>query len=107
MDLRDLKVLSANVQVSNQNQVLAKYNISANFRTSNGVLKYIDGGSVVLKESNKQLSFFHKSYEEGGSLHISYVNDISEDINIQCEINQFIMDFIDIAQEKAINEVSD
>ena len=67
MELKDLKVVSANVQVDNSNQAESKYKISASFRTSNGAVKGIDGGSVIVKEDNKHVASFYRNLEFEGS----------------------------------------
>lgn len=104
MVLNDLKVVSANVQVDNSNQAESAYKISANFRTSGGQVKGIDGGSVIEKESSTHVASFYRNLEFEESLHVTYMNEAANDVAVQCEINQLINDFVTIAQSKAVEE---
>ena len=65
MEVQDLKVESASVFVTNANQENAKYRISSNFNTREGVLIRIDNGSVVEVESNEVVASFNMVFEYG------------------------------------------
>lgn len=105
MTINDLKLVSANVQVNNENQINAKYNISATFRTKNNELKGIDSGMVKLIEQDSYVASFSKNIEFEDSLHITYMNDVANDVAAQCEINQFINEFVTLATVEAIREI--
>lgn len=107
MNLSDLKVVSANVQVSNENQEEGKYKISASFRTSNGTIKGISSGTVIAKESGEHYASFDKNIEFEESLHITYMGEASNDVAVQCEINQLIYDFVALAMTKAVEETAE
>ena len=107
MELKDLKVVSANVQVDNSNQAESKYKISASFRTSNGAVKGIDGGSVIVKEDNKHVASFYRNLEFEGSLSVTYMNEAANDVAVQCEINTLINEFVTIALVKAVEEAEE
>lgn len=107
MELKDLKVVSANVQVDNSNQAGSKYKISANFRTSNGVVKGIDGGNVTVKETNAHVASFYRNMEFEGSLSVTYMNEAANDVAVQCEINTLINEFVTIALVKAVEEAEE
>lgn len=105
MTTDDLKLVSANVQVNNEKQINAKYNISATFRTKNNELKGIDSGTVKLIEQDSYVASFSKNVEFEDSLHITYMNDVANDVVAQCEINQFINEFVTLATVEAIKEM--
>lgn len=107
MNLTDLKVESASVNVSNAGQADAKYKISANFATKSGKLTRIDSGNVNLKESGESVASFHKDVEYGNSYSVTYVGTAYDDKEMQCEINSLIHDFIDVAETKAYSEIND
>lgn len=105
MVISDLKVVSANVQVDNSNQEDGKYKIGASFRTSNGQIKGIDGGTVVT--DGNHVASFYKNIEFEDSLHITYMNEAANDVETQCEINQLINDFVALAMTKAVEETNE
>lgn len=107
MELKDLKVVSANVQVDNSNQAESKYTISASFRTSNGAVKGIDGGNVIVKETNTHVASFYRNMEFEGSLSVTYMNEAANDVAVQCEINTLINEFVTIALVKALEETAE
>ena len=102
--LSDLKVENASVFVTNANQQNSKYRISANFATSNGVLVRIDNGSVTHLESNETIAFFSKNIEYGKSYQVNYTGKAYDDKELQCEINDFIHEYIEVGENKAYNE---
>jgi hypothetical protein len=107
MELKDLKVVSANVQVDNSNEVNGKYKISASFRTKDGAIKGIDSGMVISKESSEHDASFYKNIEFEDSLHITYMNEAANNVATQCEINQLINDFVVLAMAKAVEEAAE
>ena len=100
----DLKVESASVFVTNANQQDAKYRISANFATRNGVLTRIDNGNIVHIEDNKVVAYFSKNLENGKSYQVNYMGKAYDDRELQCEVNDFIHEYIEIGENKVYNE---
>lgn len=107
MVLKDLKVVSANVQVDNSNQENGKYKISASFRTKDGAIKGIDSGMVIAKDKNEHDASFYKNIEFEDSLHITYMGEAANNVAVQCEINQLINDFVALAMVKAVGEAAE
>lgn len=107
MNLSDLKVVSANIQVDNSNQTDGKYRISASFRTQNGEMKGVDGGLIIVKDNGKHATSFYKNIEFEDSLHVTYMNEPASDVAVQSEINQIINEFVAVATAVAIEETND
>ena len=107
MEQKDLKVESASVFVTNANQEDAKYRISANFATREGQLVRIDNGTVVNIEENETLAFFSKNLENGKSYYVNYMGKAVDNIELQCEINEFIHEYIAIGEAKSYQEVNE
>ena len=107
MVISDLKVESASVFVTNANQQDAKYRISANFATRNGVLTRIDNGSVVHIEDNEVVAYFSKNLENGKSYKVNYMGKAYDDRELQCEVNDFIHEYIEIGENKAYKETAE
>ena len=105
MELKDLKVESASVRVSNANEEGAVYNISASFATRNGVLTRVDSGSAM--KGNEREADFWSNLEGQPSTTITYYGAAHEDIAMQSEINALINQFIDLAVTKAVSEAND
>lgn len=104
MEVQDLKVESASVFVTNANQKDAKYRISANFATRNGVLTRIDNGNIVHIEDNEVVAHFSKNLENGKSYQVNYMGKAYDNRELQCEVNDFIHEYIEIGENKAYNE---
>lgn len=107
MEIKDLKVESARVKVSNANEVDAKYRISADFATRNSVLVRIESGNVNLAEGGNSVASFYKDIEPGNSFTITYLGEAAKDESMQCEINALINDYIAIAETKAFQEANE
>lgn len=105
MEIKDLKVESASVRVSNANEVGRVYKIEASFATREGKLTRVDGGSVY-KENEREADFW-SNLEGQPSTTITYYGTAHDDLTMQSEINALINQFIDAAIEKAISEVND
>ena len=105
MELKDLAVESASVRVGNVNQVEAKYTISAVFNTKKGELTRIDSGFVY--KDGRMMADFSKDVQDGNSYRIGYTGLAFNDLEMQCEINQYIHDFIGLAEAKAMQEVAE
>ena len=105
MDLKDLKIESASVRVSNANEPDPKYKISASFATREGKLTRVDSGNVM--KDNEREADFHSNLEGQPSTTITYYGAAHEDIAMQSEINALINQFIDVAVTKAVSEAND
>lgn len=105
MELKDLKVESASVRVSNANEVEPKYKISASFATREGKLTRVDSGDVM--KDNEREADFWSNLEGQPSTTITYYGAAHEDIAMQSEINALINQFIDLAVTKAVSEAND
>lgn len=105
MRIEDLKVENASVRVSNAKADGAKYKISANFRTNNGKLTNVEGGSV--SNENGQIATFYVNLDMNNATSVTYYGDITKDIQAQCEVNALIYEFVDLAMVKAMDEVNE
>ena len=105
MELKDLKVESASVRVSNANEEGAVYNISASFATRDGVLTRVDSGSVM--KGNEREADFWSNVEGQPSTTITYYGAAHDDVAMQTEINTLINQFIDLAVAKAQSEATE
>lgn len=100
-----MKVESASVRVSNENEVEPKYKISASFATREGKLTRVDSGNVM--KDNEREADFWSNLEGQPSTTITYYGAAHEDIVMQSEINALINQFIDLAVTKAVSEAND
>lgn len=107
MQLSDLKVESASVQVSNASQIGAKFKISANIETRDGKLTRINGGTVIVVEGNTQVANFSKDLEYGKNYNVNFMSAAFEDKEMQCEINDVIHQYIALTENKAYQEISE
>lgn len=107
MELKDLKVESANVFVTNANQKDAKYSISAHFSTIAGKLRRIDNGTVKDRETEKIVATFYKDVEYDRSYHVGFSNEAYEDESLQCEVNSFILQYIQLGESKSVQETEE
>ena len=105
MELKDLKVESASVRVSNSNEAEPKYKISASFATRNGVLTRVDSGSVI--KDNEREADFWSNVEGQPSTTVTYYGAAHDDVAMQTEINTLINQFIDLAVAKAQSEAAE
>ena len=107
MEVQDLKVESASVFVTNANQEDAKYRISSHFNTRKGILTRIDNGNVLNIEENETVARFSKDLEDGKSYSVNYYGKAVDSTELQCEINEFIHQYINVAEQKANNETAE
>lgn len=107
MEVQDLKVESASVFVTNANQEDAKYRISSNFNTREGQLVRIDNGNVTNIEENETVAYFNKSLENGKSLFVNYYGKAVDNTELQCEINEFIYEYITLGEAKSNKEINE
>ena len=107
MEVQDLKVESASVFVTNANQKDAKYRLSSNFNTREGVLIRIDNGSVVEVESNEVVASFNMVFEYGKSYSVSWMGKAVDDRALRYEVDELIYQYIEVAGQKANNETAE
>ena len=104
MEVKDLKVESASVFVTNANEVDAKYRISAHFNTREGKLTRIENGSVTDMASSEVVANFYKNFEYGKSYNVTWLGNACDNKDLRCEIDEFIHQYIDAAEAKAKQE---
>lgn len=107
MEVQDLKVESASVFVTNANQENAKYRISSHFNTRKGILTRIDNGNVLNIEENETVARFSKYLEDGKSYSVNYYGKAVDNTELQCEINEFIYEYITLGEAKSNKEINE
>lgn len=105
MELKDLKVEYASVNVSNANAVDSNYRVTASFNTRAGKVTSVNGGTVSEKESGNQIANFNINYEYQNSVGYTFIGDINQ--QTKSEIIALIDEFVAIALNKAVNETLD
>lgn len=105
MTINDLKVENANVRVSNANEEGKVYEIAATFQTKDGKLRKVDSGNV--SKEGKQIASFYTGMEYEVSRSVTYMNEATKSVEMQCEIIHLIDEFVKVSAEKAIAEANE